>query len=276
MAFNPIESPLIRLRSLAQMTQAGRWQLELPHDRSEHTLIWLTRGQGTALLDGAKVGLGSHNAVFVPSRHLMALSLGRQALGHVLLIPPATALTLPERPLHLRIREAGIQAELTGLLEAIQREQTADRPLSQSAMHAFCDLAGIWLRRNFEADQTWGQTHRREPASRRLTRKYFAHLVETFCNGGTMADHAAALGVTPTHLTRVCKTEMDETAASLLTGRILHAAHVLLGATQVPMQDIARHLGFGSAAYFARFVQQHTGQSPTTLRRTIQIDPASQ
>lgn len=275
MAFNPTESPLIRLRSLAQMTQTGRWQLELPHDRSEHTLIWLTRGQGTALLDGAKVGLGPHNALFVPSRNLMAVTTGRQALGHVLLIPPGTALTLPETPLHLRMRDASIQAELTGLLDAILREQVADRPLSQSAMLAFCDLVGIWLRRNIEAAQLASPATRREPASRRLSRRYFGHLVTTFANGGTMADHAAALGVTPTHLTRVCKTEIDETAATLLTGRILHAAHELLGATEVPMQDIARHLGFGSAAYFARFVQQHTGRSPTALRRMIQTDPST-
>ncbi|WP_235824116.1 helix-turn-helix transcriptional regulator [Falsiruegeria mediterranea] len=269
--FDPIESPLIRLRSLAQMTQAGRWQLELPHDRSENTLVWITRGQGTAVLDGAKVGLGAHNALFVPSRNLMAVTTGRQALGHVLLIPPGTSLTLPETPLLLRVRDGAAQAELTGLFEAISREQTSQRPLSQSALQAFCDLVGIWLRRNIETTPP----PRREPASRRLTRAYFAQLTKTFGNGGTMADHAAALGVTPTHLTRVCKLETGETAASLLTGRILHAAHQLLGATEVPIQDIARHLGFGSAAYFTRFVQQHTGQSPTALRRTIQIDPAS-
>ncbi len=271
MTFDPIESPLIRLRSLAQMTQAGRWQLELPHDRSEHTLVWITRGQGTALLDGVKVGLGAHNALFVPSRNLMAVSTGRQTLGHVLLIPPGNTLTLPETPLHLRVRDAAVQAELTGLLEATLREQTSDRPLCQSAMLAFCDLVGIWLRRNIET----GPTTRREPAARRLTRRYFTQLVNTFGNGNTMADHAATLGVTPTHLTRVCKAETGETAAALLTGRILHAAHQLLGATEVPIQDIARHLGFGNAPNFTRFVQQHTGQSPTGLRRAIQTDPAS-
>ncbi|SLN37316.1 DNA-binding transcriptional regulator AraC [Falsiruegeria litorea R37] len=271
MAFNPIESPLIRLRSLAQMTQAGHWQLELPHDRSEHALIWLTRGQGTALLDGAKVGLGAHNAMFVPSRNLMAVSLGRQALGNVLLIPPGTALTLPEAPLHLRILDGTIQAELTSLFDAILREQASERPLSQSAMLAYCGLVGIWLRRNIETTPT----SRRELASRRLSRRYFTQLTGSFSDGGSMADHAASLGVTPTHLTRVCKAETGETAASLLTGRILHAAHQLLGATEVPMQDIARHLGFGSAAYFTTFIQQHTGQSPRELRRSIQIDPAS-
>lgn len=270
MAFNPTESPLIRLRSLAQVTRAGRWQLELPHDRSEHVLIWITQGQGTALMDGVKIGLGSHNVLFVPSRHLMAVSTGRQTLGHVLMVPPGSNLTLPQTPLHLRIRETASQTELTSLLGSLSREQETDRPLTQSAMLALCDLAGIWLRRHIDLVKP----SRRELASRRLSRKYFTRLVASFADGGTMADHAAALGVTPTHLTRVSKFETGETAAALLTGRILHASQTLLGATDYPIQDIAGHLGFHSAAYFTRFIQQHTGLTPSVVRKTMKIDPS--
>jgi AraC family transcriptional activator of pobA len=40
----------------------------------------------------------------------------------------------------------------------------------------------------------------------------------------------------------------------------------LLEETKEPAQNIARFLGFGSAAYFTRFIQQHTGQTPSKLR----------
>ena len=83
-----------------------------------------------------------------------------------------------------------------------------------------------------------------------------------------MAAHAQALDVTPTHLTRVCRAETGKTAATLLTERQLHASRNLLAATDVAVQDIARHLGFGSAAYFTRFIQQHFGQTPSALRRS--------
>lgn len=56
------------------------------------------------------------------------------------------------------------------------------------------------------------------------------------------------------------------TAADLLTGRLLHEARRLLSDTNVPAQDIARHLGFGSAAYFSRFIQKHTGKPPSAHR----------
>ncbi|MEO1365467.1 MAG: helix-turn-helix transcriptional regulator, partial [Pseudomonadota bacterium] len=84
---------------------------------------------------------------------------------------------------------------------------------------------------------------------------------------------AAALGVTPTHLSRACKASTGRTAAELLTERTLYAARISLMETTVPIQDIARHLGFGSAAYFTRFMQQHTGQTPSALRQSARTGP---
>ena len=263
MPFDPADCHEIRLVTLAQLMTNGAWQLELAHDRAENLLIWITRGQGVALLDGARRGVGVHNALFVPSRSLMALSPGRQGFGQALVIPPGTRLTLPQRAQHLRIRQAPAQAELTALLEALGREQNAARPLRADAMLAYGELAAIWLRRQIAA----ADMPPRPSAARRLSQAYCERLVGHFAIGDSMAGHAAALGVSPTHLTRVCRAETGRTAAELLTERSLHAARSLLGATDVPVQDIARHLGFGSAAYFTRFIQHQTGRTPTALRR---------
>ena len=251
----------VRLSTLSQLAPAGSWQLELAHDREDHLLIWVTRGQGIVLLDGVRRGVGTHNALFVPARHLMALDLGRQGLAQVLLIPDGADLTLPDGVRHLRCREARAQSELTTLFEAMNREQSSDRPLKQSALDAYGQLAAIWLRRQL-AD------HEPEPdtPSRRLMRAYFSRIATQYATGATLADHAAALGVTPTHLTRVCKAETGHTAAGLLTERVLHAARQLLRDSDQPVRNIAGALGFGSAAYFTRFIQHHCGHPPTALR----------
>ena len=83
-----------------------------------------------------------------------------------------------------------------------------------------------------------------------------------------MAFYAKELGVTPTHLTRVVKQATGKTAAELLTERVVYAARLLLGETGHPARNIAQDLGFGSAAYCTRFMQQHTGMTPTRLRKT--------
>ncbi|GAA6198988.1 helix-turn-helix transcriptional regulator [Aquicoccus sp. SU-CL01552] len=254
----------LRLVTLAQLAKAGAWQLELAHDRAEHLLIWITRGQGVALLDGARHGIGTHNALFIPARNLMALELMRNGFGQALVIPDGANLTLPQTVQHLRIRDVAAQAELTVLFEAMGREQNAQRPLYHSAMRAYGDLMAVWLRRHLPDDPAPGRS-----AAQRLVTAFCDRLVRDYADGSSMADHAEALGVTPTHLTRVCRAETGRTAATLLTERLLHAARTLLISTDVPVQDIARHLGFGSAAYFTRFIQQHTQKTPTALRKSV-------
>ena len=72
--------------------------------------------------------------------------------------------------------------------------------------------------------------------------------------------------MTTTHRTRATKAATGKTAAELITETALHAARSLLQGTDVPAQNIAAHLGFGSAAYFTRFIRHHTGQLPSKLR----------
>jgi AraC family transcriptional regulator, transcriptional activator of pobA len=268
MRYSPASSNEIRIEPLAQLSKQGAWQLELAHDRPEHLLLWITRGQGRILLNGARRGFGTHNAIFVPARHLMAVEIGRQTLGMALIVPDDGELSLPQTAQHLRVMDNNDQNRLAVILEALNREQADRHPLWRSAMQAHAELATIWLRRVMT-----GLDQPRQSAAQRLMQGYCARVVDRLGNGETMADHAGALDVTPTHLTRVCKAETGRTAAALLTDRQLHAARQLLTQTNVPVRDIARHLGFTSAAYFTRFIRQHCNASPTELRKK-QVLPA--
>ena len=158
-------------------------------------------------------------------------------------------------------------SELTTLMEAATREQQKARPLTKQAMEAHVSLISVWLQRQMAAEE---HVQNRPNAAARLSAKYCKRISAHFRDPLTMTDHAEALGVTPTHLTRACKAATGKTAADLLTERILYEARDLLTQTQVPAQDIARHLGFGSAAYFTRFMQHHTQFTPIALRKRAQ------
>ena len=253
----------IKILTLPQLTAGQDWKLQLAHDRPHHLLIWITRGQGRVLLDGQRRGLGVHNALLIPSGALFALDLGRQGMGQVVVIPQGTPLRLPEIPRHLRIRDVHVQTELNGLIEAAQREQNSQRPLRQDALEAHAALMSVWLRRQIMQEE---HVPTRRNAAARLSARYCAMVSARYASGAPMADYAAELGVTPTHLTRAVKATTGKTAADLLTERVVYAARSLLSETKQPAQDIARHLGFGSAAYFTRFMQQHTGHAPSKLR----------
>ena len=254
----------IGVMTLAQWSSSQSWQLELAQSRAHHTLIWTTRGQGRTLIDGQRRGLGTHNALWIPAGHLFAVELGYQGTGHVVMIPAGTPLRLPEIPRHLRIRDVHVQTELSAHIENAGREQTLERPLRADALEAQAALMSVWLRRQIMLPENVPAPRK---AAARLSARFCTRVAETYWSGAPMAEYATALGVTPTHLTRAVKAATGKTAAELLTERVLFEARVLLRDTVRPAQDIARHLGFGSAAYFTRFVQQHTGKPPSKLRR---------
>ncbi|MGC1505683.1 MAG: helix-turn-helix transcriptional regulator [Sulfitobacter sp.] len=254
----------IHFQTLAHFSQGGDWRRHLVHDHPCHLLIWVTRGQGRVLLDGIRRGIGAHNALIVPSRSLFAMDLGRQSIGHVVMLPTTTELRVPEIPRHLRIREVQVQSELTGLIEAGLREDQGARPLRVDALEGHAALISVWMRRQMLDDT---HTPARRTAAQRLSGRFCTLVSQRYRTGAPMSEYAAELGVTPTHLTRAIKVATGKTAAELLTERVLHDARLMLAQTSHPAKQIAAFLGFGSAAYFTRFIQQHTGLSPSKLRR---------
>lgn len=267
----------LRVMTLAQMAPLGSWQASLPHSRPEHLFIWITRGQGRATIRGLRRGIGTNNVLYLPPGTQYSLEIGTQCFGQVLLLDDGDHRLLPTSAQHLRIRDVVAQGELSSIVEMIQREQAQTRALQAEALVAKFNLAAVWLRRQMlamleEGDRVSPALQGRETAGQRLCRRFSDLLEQEFRSGRSMAEYAEMLDVTPTHLTRVCRENAGITAADLITQRVLHEARQLLALPNPPVQNVASHLGFGSAAYFTRFIQNHTGQTPSALRRGAKGD----
>lgn len=254
--------PHAEIKTVAQWARGTDWRLALQHSGDDHALVWITRGQGLAVIDGVRRGVGVHNALSIPAGTMFSLDLGKTGFGLVCLVPAGGPVLMPDTAQHLRIRDVASQNDLTAIFEAMQREQSTHRDFMDEALNAQAQLLTVWLRRAMIAHGP----QERPTASTRLMQAYASLIARDFTSGRAMAVYARALGVTPTHLTRVCKQASGLTAADLLTERSLHAARDMLEVGDLPVGQVAASLGFGSAAYFSRFILQHTGQTPSALR----------
>ncbi|KMK67270.1 AraC family transcriptional regulator [Puniceibacterium sp. IMCC21224] len=253
-----------RSMTLVQLGLGAPWKLSTLHDRHDDLLIWVTKGQGRVIMNGVRRGIGTHNAVFLPAGTLWSVDLGPQSFAQVVTSPPGLIARLPKQALHLRIRDSLAQAEILAEIEAMQREITRDRPLLQDALEAHVRLIAVWLQRQMVAGAI---DLPKDTAAHRLVRRFVLDLVRDFRTDRVMADYAAALDVTPTHLTRVCRAACGKTASEMLVERRLYEARLLLSAPAPAIREIASDLGFHSAAYFTRFIQTHTGLTPSALRK---------
>lgn len=262
----------IYLRPLAQFERGEAWRLTTLHDRPDYLMIWITKGQGLALLSGIRVGVGAHTALLIPPETLFSLDLMRGAGALVLTMPASLAeeLTMPHRPHVLRLRDVQTQAEVTHRLEAIHREATATDDFASDAVQAHVALLSVAMRR-FLVEVPEASNR---PGAHRLSEAYCSLVALQYHTPQSMADYARTLGVTATHLTRSCKEACGMTAADMLSARSLYAARDMIEQSDLSLKEISKRLSFGSPAYFSRFILKHTGQSPSTLRKAARGRPS--
>jgi AraC-like DNA-binding protein len=254
----------LRLVPIPRLAAGGRWRVEAMRSLSEPCLLWFTKGQGRIIVQGTTRGYTAHNAVFLPPGTMHGFEVGQGVFGTAVFFGRGSDVTLPALPHHLRIRDAQAQTEMNITLDMIQRELDSTAPGAKRAARHHLGLLGVWLERQIarEADEA-----PRPDAAHRLVARYAALVEREFRSDMRVADYAAALGVTPTHLTRCCRAANGRAAHDLLKDRRLFEARRMLAETRMPVAEIGQSLGFHSPAYFSRAFAHLTGQSPSGFRR---------
>ena len=257
-----------RLVPIAKLATAPKWQLETLRALREPVFFWFTAGQGRITLGGSPRGFHPHNAIFVPPGTMYGFQAMTRPQGVALHMGDPAGLDLPDMPEHLRLRDAAQHAEVAQIMDAIQRELDGGRPFAERAARHQIWLLAIWLERQHESagdDSPRGLSSRN--ASERLIARYTALLEREYGSALNVSDYAQVLGVTPTHLTRVCRATCGRSALQLMRDRRLYEARRLLTDTDIPVQDIASRLGFSTPGYFSRAFSASIGKPPSTYRK---------
>ncbi|MGO4571605.1 helix-turn-helix domain-containing protein [Microvirga sp. 2TAF3] len=78
--------------------------------------------------------------------------------------------------------------------------------------------------------------------------------------------YARRLGLTATHLNRICREHLGETALGIVHQRIVLEAKRYLTFTSLSAKEVALALAFDDPSYFTRFFKRETGLSPMAFR----------
>lgn len=268
MTLIPEHPKRLRILPISKLASAPKWQLETLRALREPVFYWFTAGQGRITLGGSTRGFHPHNAIFIPAGTMYGFQAMSRAQGVALHMGDPAGLDLPETPMHLRLRDAAQHGEVAQIIDAIQRELDGNKPFAERAARHQIGLLAIWLERQRSSlgdDSPRGLSS--SNANERLTARYTALLEREFGSALNVSDYAQALGVTPTHLTRACRASCGRNALQLMQQRRLFEARRLLSETDMPVQNIARSLGFSTPGYFSRAFSASTGKAPSLYRK---------
>ncbi|ABV93233.1 transcriptional regulator [Dinoroseobacter shibae DFL 12 = DSM 16493] len=259
--------------SLAAILQAGRWRLTDWHAEPTPLLYVVNRGQGRVSVCGKTRGFSGPCHLYVPARATTRFEFPTPVFGHRVAFGPGFDGQLPDTPVLLRATTTQTQGEITWLLGQIEGEADAATKDADVAIAAYGTLLALAVTRlhQRECAAEWSQS-KAETIVAGFTALIERDIAAAPESPPSVAAYAARLGITPTHLTRVCQTVTELGASTLVQDRLLAEARRRLADTPAPVHQIAQSLGYGSAAYFARSFGARMGQTPTAARRMLRAE----
>lgn len=260
-----------------------------PHRHQHLQLVYVEAGRGTHRLGGRTYGAGAGDVVLVtPGLVHDATGLRETSGWSVEFAPQAAGLSSSDRttsgPSMTLPRMWWANPLLAPFLQADQRRTAAtvpvppqDRPVWEAhlrIMHrehlerqdgyremlaAYLTVALVALGRIVVGDHALRHP---DPALSTtfevIEQRYATHL--------STSDVAAAVGLTPGHLTTLVRRRTGRTVGEWIAERRMAAARDLLIGTDLTVEQVAARVGYPDATYFSRRFRQAHGAAPGTWR----------
>lgn len=260
----------LHIETIAARSALHDWELA-PHRHVRlHQLLLLRSGSGRLHLEGEALPLGPMSLVNVPpgAVHAFAFERGTQGWVATLADDLIEQLLPPAGEERRALSQGGVYAAgdaLPPLLAQIMAEFEGDAPSRALLLQGLCAaLLGHAARAAIRAAPS-----ERDSPSSALLRRFEAQVDRHLLERRSVAAHARALAVSPTHLSRVVRAATGQPASRLIEARLMREARRQLAYTSLPVTTIAYTLGFADPAYFSRVFSRVEGLSPRAFRERL-------
>lgn len=264
--------------SVADLRLRGKEQVRVTHRYEFHTLVCVTQGTCTQMVDFKSVSCEPGSLLVVRAGQAHNYGQGEDWDGWNLLFRPEfvlpvsttshdlkLALDLERLPEHVHLGSEELR-KVTDLFQQMREDTLIDAP--QEEVHALLrhQLHALLTRLSILQGRQQAQEPLVSPASQRFRR--FQQLVdERFAQWHQVADYASQLGYTEKSLARAVAAATGIAAKAFIAARINLEAKRLLVHTDAPVVAIAEKLGFDEATNFSKFFKREVACTPAEFRR---------
>ncbi|MFA6265655.1 MAG: helix-turn-helix domain-containing protein [Pseudolabrys sp.] len=261
---------VVHCETIAARSVRHDWEFP-PHRHARlHQVLLISRGGGHATMEGRDYRLKPMTAINVPAGHVhgyrftkgtqgWVVTIATEILDEVLNAPEGLSRVLSEAAL-LRATPA-----MRRLMQEISSEYGGRHFARAHILKALsATLLGL-VARDLAAKASPGTRTIGAGLLDRFDALIDAHYREHW----PVAQYAAALKVTPTHLSRLTREAFGCPASHMIRDRLVREARRQLVYTNTQIAAIGYALGFNDPAYFTRIFSAATGLSPSEFRERV-------
>ena len=273
------EEPTLHVEPIEFRSAPHHWKISPHVHRTLHQMIFVLRGRGVSLAEGAMVEYSPPALIIVPAGtvhgfefepgtegYVMSLTddllrdIARPNIGVAALFDKCTTLELPGEVLRGTDLTRGFQMLVRELARTLPGHALALEGLLKVILANVLRLS----RPAVDSPDAAASRHRQIVA-------HFRELIEgAFREGWSLDEYASALKISQSRLRNACLSVTEQSPMQLVHARILLEAKRQLRYTDVSVSEIGYALGFDDPAYFTRFFSQRTGTSPRAFRLSSQ------
>lgn len=264
----------VHCESISQRSIIHDWNIRPHRHDTLYQFFHMREGGGVFLLEGTPLELSVPCLILIPPMVVHGFEFQRDIEGTVItinekdmdrILAAAPALLSDLSAPKIVHGKAGIDfEEIEDLFSRFSEEYFGRDPGRLCALQSWLGLLFVQLGRSIATE-----TRRRySVADKRLGQlRRYRGLIETrFRDHRPVAGYAADLGMTPTHLNRICRNLVGKSALAVVHDRLLLEAKRDLIYTSMSIKEISNALGFSDPGYFTRFFTRNAGLSPSEFR----------
>lgn len=269
-----IEMPFKEVPRLVQVgfehETPGWYNVEHSHSACE--LVYLTKGQESAIINEKRYEVSSGDVVIINSKMLHQEWANATQIREAIIctfdsfqvgsLPPNCLIGEEICPvIHLSQNKEQIDQCFHFLLEESRKEGTYNYYLISLIMQQILVL----LFRNIKIEE------KKEKDFLRECNIVISYIEEHYKEQITLDDLAKQVFISKGHLSHIFRAQMGEAPIRYLIRKRIDEAKKLLADTNLPVGEVAAEVGYENAVYFSQIFSKETGFSPIQYRRNEKL-----
>lgn len=266
---------LVHCESIIDRSKLHNWEIK-PHRHDDlFQLFYLSAGSVRARVDERSIAFSAPAVLIVPSPVVHGFSFTPPIDGWVVTLPEASVerLLAPapglarafEAPNVVSLASNREGAQVGSFFERIAREYRSTEPSRYFALDSLLGLVLLSIGRLLLVPDA--KRLGLQDRGQAVVREFHKLVERRFKDHEAVSAFARDLGLTPTHLNRLCRGALGKSALQVLHDRLMLEAKRNLIYTTMTIAELSYALGFSDPSYFSRFFLQRAGMSPKAFRK---------
>ncbi|MDC0875044.1 helix-turn-helix domain-containing protein [Flavobacteriaceae bacterium] len=266
----------IHIEPLEERSKLYSWEIQEHFHTDLVQLFIMESGQGILLSEGKKTKLKSPCLITVPANALHGFNFEPQIKGYVITLSVSFFETLFKNNIEIKKATKNLSnyyfgdnpetvKEILWLKSKIEQELIREAPEKLLVISMYFELLYLQLYR----EQFRKTAHALISNNRNLS--YFQQFQDMIRQHSrdqlSIKDFAKGIGITQTHLNRICKSVAGKSALKVVQDHTMNEAKKYLLNTSYTAAEVAYLLNFNDPAYFNRLFTKRVGVAPGEFRK---------